>query len=453
MVKTVINIGPQPGPQTAILSTTADIAFFGGGAGGGKSFSLLLEPLRHYYIPEFGGVIFRRSSVQVRNEGGLWSESEKIYQPMSGYPVESQLSWTFPAGSRMKFAHLEHDTTVYDWQGSQIPFIGFDELTHFSERQFVYMMSRNRSMSGIRGYIRGTCNPDVDSWVRVWVDWFIGPDGFPIPERCGKLRWFIRENDEMRWGDSSQELIDKYGAHQLPKSFTFIPSKISDNRILMEKDPSYLANLQALGRVERMRLLEGNWNVRGSAGMYFQREWFQVVDEVPAGWSGMIRYWDRAATKPHEGNRDPDWTRGLKMYKYPNGTWIVVDLKGMRDTPMNIERLIKNTASQDSSSCPIGLEQDPGSSGVADVDNYVRLLMGYIVRVSKPSKDKITRARAVSAQCEFGNVKVLRAAWNEEFFAELENFGEDGLGHDDIVDVLSGAFNELMGGLSLADAL
>jgi predicted phage terminase large subunit-like protein len=444
-------IKPQSGPQSAFLTTRADIAIFGGGAGGGKSFALLLEPLYHHDNPKFGGVIFRRNSVQVRNEGGLWDESVSLYAQLGAHPREATLEWLFSSGARMKFAHLENEQTVYNWQGSQIPFIGFDELTHFTEKQFWYMLSRNRSLSGVPGYVRATCNPDCDSWVRHLIDWWIDPAGYAIKERSGILRWFIRRDDSFIWANSRQELIEQYGSDQQPKSLTFIPSLVHDNKILMEKDPTYLSNLMALSRVDRLRLLGGNWNVRATAGMMFQREWFQIVDAVPAGWIQAVRYWDRAATKPSEANRDPDWTRGLKLYKYPDNTFVVVDLKSTQDTPLKVETLIKNTASHDTYSVSIVGEQDPGSAGVADADNFVRMLSGFDVRTRKPTNDKITRAKPVSAQCESGNIRVLRGAWNDEFFSELENF-PDGA-HDDIVDVLSGAFNEMSGGLSLADVL
>lgn len=447
----VIYLGPQPGPQTAFLSSEADIAIYGGAAGGGKSYGLLLEPLRHFNNPLFGAVIFRRNSTQVRNQGGLWDESFALYAQLGANPREAYLEWEFPSGARLKFGHLEYERSVYDWHGSQIPLIGFDELTHFSEKQFFYMMSRNRSTSGVPGYIRATCNPDVDSWVRRIIDWWIGEDGFPIAERSGVIRWFIRRDDTIVWADSREELIAEYGIEEIPKSFTFIPSKIQDNQILMQKDPSYMSSLRALSRVERGRLLDGNWNVRASAGVMFQREWFPIVEVVPGGWTQAIRFWDRAATKPNDKNKDPDWTRGLKLYKYPNGTFVVVDLKSMRDTPGQVEGLITNVAAHDTVGCRVMSQQDPGSAGVTERDHFIRMLQGYDVRSIVISKDKITRAKPVSAQCEAGNIRILRAPWNEDFFSELENF-PDGL-HDDIVDVLSGAFNELSQGASLMDVL
>lgn len=437
------------------LSCRADIAIYGGAAGGGKSFGLLLDPLRHSDNADFGGVLFRRTGVQVRNEGGLWDESMKIYPLTGAKPRESLLEWRFPGGMSFGFAHLEYDKDVLNWQGSQIPWIGFDELTHFTENQFFYMLSRNRSTSGVKPVIRAATNPDPDSWVRKFIDWWIDEDGFAIPERSGVLRWFIRRNDEIVWADSPDEIYELYGRGPeiIPKSVTFIAAKLEDNKILMEKDPAYLGNLLALNRVDRMRLKDGNWNVRASSGMLFKREWFPVIDAIPGGWIQSVRFWDRAATKPSETNKDPDWTRGLKLYKYPDGTYVVVDLKSARDTPGQIETLVKTVASHDTTAVKILSQQDPGSAGVSEAEHFIRMLAGYDVHVEVINKDKVTRAKPISAQAEWGNVRVVRAPWNEVFFNELENFSENekDYAHDDIVDVLSGAFNSMSGGLSLAD--
>ncbi|WP_267902631.1 terminase large subunit domain-containing protein [Sinorhizobium meliloti] len=95
-----------------------------------------MEPLCHITNPQFGAVFFRRSTVQVRNEGGLWDESEKLYLAIGASPKEHVLQWSFPSGASVSIAHLEHDRTVLNWQGSQIPLISFDELTHFSASSF-----------------------------------------------------------------------------------------------------------------------------------------------------------------------------------------------------------------------------------------------------------------------------------------------------------------------------
>lgn len=453
----IIQLGPQPGPQFEFMANSSDILIYGGSAGGGKTYALLLDPLRHYNNPQFGAVIFRKTSVQVRNEGGLWDTSMTIYPNFGGKPREATLNWRFPSGMSISFSHLEHDKDVLNYQGAQMPSIAFDELTHFSESQFFYMLSRNRSASGVKPRIRATCNPDPDSWVRRFIDWWIGSDGYPIRERAGITRYFIRINDKLVWADSAKEIYATYGngPEIQPKSLTFIPAKLEDNKILMEKDPSYLGNLLALNRVDRMRLKEGNWNVRAQAGMFFQRQWFPVIDVIPAGWVQAIRFWDRAATKPSETKQDPDWTRGVKMYKYPDGRFLVADVRSARATPFEVEQFIKNTAAFDGPAVTIIAQQDPGSAGVYEAQAFTRSLTGYIVKTVTYNKDKVTRAKPFSAQCEAGNVTVLRAGWNNEYFDELENFSDDEseYAHDDQVDASSGAFNELSGGLSLADVL
>lgn len=445
-----IRIEPQPGPQFDFLSSKADIAIYGGAAGGGKSYGLLMEPLRHYNNPHFGAVIFRRSTPEIRNEGGLWDESKTIYTQLKGRPREQALEWEFPNGFRIKFAHLEHEKTVHHWHGSQIPLIEFDELTTFTEYQFWYMLSRNRSTSGVPGYIRASCNPNPDSFVRKLIDWWIGPDGYPIRSRSGVLRYFIRIENTLYWGDSPEEIRKKYGhgPEIMPKSITFIPSKLTDNQVLMAKDPNYRANLMALPKVDRERLLEGNWNIRRSAGAFFRREWFPIVDAIPGGWTRVTRYWDRAATEPSAENPNPDWTRGLKLYAYPDGTFCVGDLKSARSTPGRVDSLIKTVASHDGKSVRIKSQQDPGSAGVKEAEEFIKMLAGFNVASEVETKNKATRAQPVSSQAEHGNVKVLRAEWNEEFFSELVNFSEDPneYDHDDIVDCLSGAFNDLTEG-------
>ena len=438
MTDSLKGLRPQEGPQTQFLECDADICFYGGAAGSGKTFAVLMEPIFHLHVPHFGAVIFRRNSTMVRNQGGLWDTSMEIYANprLGGFPKETPLEWDFPAKTSVKFAHLQYDSDVLSWQGSQIPLIIFDELTHFSRAQFFYMLSRNRSTCGVKPYVRATTNPDADSWVREFIDWYIDKEtGYAIPERSGQIRWFIMLNDTLIWADTKKELIEKYPA-SLPKSFTFISASIYDNKKLLEADPGYLANLHALPRVERERLLNGNWNIKPSAGLYFQTGYFELVDAVPAN-RNAVRYWDRAATKKTETN-DPDFTVGIKIEKDNNNIIYVTDMIRIRESPLGVQTIIKNTAVRDGLHVRIGVEEDPGQAGVADAEHITRLLQGFIVKRNKVMKDKVTRALPVSAQAEAGNIKVKRAKWNDDFFKELENFPEGT--HDDIVDALSGAF-------------
>jgi hypothetical protein len=135
----IVELKPQPGPQEQFLSSSADIVIYGGAAGGGKSFALLMEPLRHINNPKFGAVIFRKNANQITAEGGLWDTSDGIYPYIGGKGTKNpRPTWKFPKGAKISFAHLEYEKDKFAWQGSQIAFIGFDELTHFTESQFFY---------------------------------------------------------------------------------------------------------------------------------------------------------------------------------------------------------------------------------------------------------------------------------------------------------------------------
>lgn len=440
-------IRPQPGPQSQFLASPADIAIYGGGAGGGKTWALLMEPLRHVHNPGFGAVFLRRTTVQIRNEGGLWDESTKLYPLIGASPKEVTLEWKFPSGAAISMAHLEHEKTVANWQGSQIALLLFDELTHFSEKQFFYMLSRNRSMCGVKPYVRATCNPDADSWVARFISWWINQDtGLPIPERAGKLRWFVRIGDAIVWGDRPEDLAghtmtDEAGNHVPipPKSVTFIPAKLTDNAALMQADPGYMASLLALSTVERERLLGGNWKIRPSAGLYFRRGWCEVVDAVPIGCK-WVRGWDLAATPKTDGN-DPDATAGTKIGMLPDGRFVVADHVADHLSPAGVRTLIKNTASRDGRETTISLPQDPGQAGKDQKQSMAKELTGYNVRFSPETGDKITRFSAFSAQAEAGNVLVLRGPWNDAWFSALDGFPE--ASHDDDADSTSRAFNAL----------
>jgi predicted phage terminase large subunit-like protein len=439
----VPDIRPQPGPQEAFLSSPADIAIYGGAAYGGKTYGLLLDPLHYVEHARFGAVIFRRTSPQITNEGGLWDTSEQIYPHLKASGLPGKLQWTFPSGAKVGFSHLQHEKNKLDWQGAQIPYIGFDELTHFSAGQFWYLVSRNRDPSGtVRPHIRGTCNPDPDSFVAELIAWWIDPEtGYAIPERSGVIRWFVRYQDELIWSDDPEDLKERYPG-SIPKSLTFIASSYKDNPLGLAADPGYLANLENLPRVERERLKAGNWLVRPAAGDYFQRSYFPLIDptEVPAGLQ-TVRYWDRAATVPSDANPDPDWTSGVRMGRSREGRYYVLHVERFRDRPAGVRARILTIAAQDGRRCTVGIEQDPGQAGVVEASDYVRALDGWPVELVPASGSKEVRAAPFSAQAGAGNVTLVRGPWLDAYLAELESFPRGK--KDDQVDATSGAYSLL----------
>lgn len=289
-------IKPQEGFQQAFLSNPADIVIGGSAAGVGKTFALLADPLRGVHVPGFSAVIFRRTTPQIRNAGGLWDTSFEIYPHAKGESKDQALSWVFPTGAKVSFRHLEHESNIYDWQGSQIPFIGFDEVTHFTEKMFWYMISRNRSTCGVRPWIRATCNPEPDSWVHHLVSWWIDDNGYPIAEREGQIRYFTRYKGDYIWGDSYDEVKEKAsffleeiiknseGAityEDSIKSLSFISGSIYDNKALLSKDPSYISNLLAQDEEEKSRLFDSCWKaVASDDDIYNYHSFLGAFDNV-----------------------------------------------------------------------------------------------------------------------------------------------------------------------------
>jgi predicted phage terminase large subunit-like protein len=432
---------PQPGPQEVFLKSVADYAVYGGSAGSGKSFGLLMEPLYDISNPAFRSVIFRRTVPRIRQPGGLLDTSEGIYPPLNATLNANELEWTFPSGATVKFAGMELEADRYSWQGSQLALIAFDEVQEFAASQFWFMLSRLRSVSGVRVRTRCTCNPDADSWLRNFLAWWIDPDsGFPIKERSGKLRWFIRSTDELIWADTREELVTRFGPEYEPKSVTFISASIHDNKILMAKDPSYLSSLAALPLIDRARLLDGNWNIRATAGNFFRREWFGVVDAAPVEGVTRCRYWDRAATEKRTDN-DPDATVGLLLSKDSRGIYYIENVVKLFASPHKVEEAMITCARRDPPGTIVAYAQDPGSAGVAEAQATARALDGFDVRFATATGNKETRAKPVSAQAEAGNVKIVRGPWNDDLLRVLENFPAGK--HDDEVDALSGAHTTL----------
>ena len=203
-------ITPQPGPQQAFMASDADIVIYGGSAGSGKSYGLTLEAMRYpSRVAGFDSVMFRRNTTDIRRPGGLWSETMKLYPLTRGIPVAHNLLWRWPGRGTVRLSHLEYETTVLDWHGSQIGCICFDELQTFTRYQFFYLLSRNRGLTGIRPYVRASCNADASSWVAEFIAWWIDQEtGYPIPARSGVIRYFVRSPDDtLEWFDSRAEAI------------------------------------------------------------------------------------------------------------------------------------------------------------------------------------------------------------------------------------------------------
>jgi hypothetical protein len=265
---------PQPRQQRA-LSCPADIIFYGGAAGGGKSDWLLADFCKQLkYGPDHRGIIFRRSMPELEE---LISRAHELYGSMGATWSEQKKKYTFQTGSEIKFRFLDSDLDVKKYIGHQYTWIGWDELTNWpSDYPFIFMISRARSAKGVPTWIRAAGNPGGagQAWVKhMFID-------NKIPEKI----YTILETDV--------EMPDTGEIIKVKKTSTFIPAKLSDNYELMRKDPGYQANLMMQPEHIRRALLDGDWSVFGG----------QIFEE--------FRY-DQHVIKPF--SLDPSWTRLAAM--------------------------------------------------------------------------------------------------------------------------------------------
>lgn len=415
-------IAPQEGPQWDFIHkcSDVDIAVYGGAAGGAKTYGLLLDPLKYVENPGFRATIFRRTSTQIRFQGGLWDDSLQIYPAVGAVPKESTLEWFFPSGAKIKFGHMEHEGDRFKYDGAQMAYIGFDQGEQFTKQMVFYLLSRARSVSGVKPIMRLTVNPpDPNEITGQWLHRFLAPwvsDKFPNPAKPGEKRYFIQKENGISW-------VDRETHNAL--SVTFIPAKLQDNKMLMEKDPGYLDKLMALEYHDRERLLHGSWNIL-AIGQMFKRAWFRKIS--PEGFRRIalnagrklkvIRVWDRAATEGG-GCR----TAGLKI-GILDGQYYCVDMKLVQLSSKGVNDLQRETANEDGRAVEIYEEQEPGSSGKAVSDWSRRATFaGFTYHPLPARQDPITRARPAASAAEGGNIFVVdNGPWVEPFLDEAAMF-------------------------------
>lgn len=257
---------PWPGPQTNAYISQADEMFYGGAAGGGKSALLVGLAVQEHQR----SIIFRREYSQIK---GLEDEAQRILGSRTGYNAAEKV-WKHSDGRILEFGSVPHEHDKERFQGRPHSFIGFDEITHFSESQYRYLIGWNRSAIGERCRIMATGNPPhtaAGSWViRYWAPW-LDPT-HPNPAKAGELRWFTTINGEdVELEGSDPVVID--GRLVQPRSRTFVPAKLEDNPALM--DSGYAAVLEAMPEPLRTMMREGRFDVAA------RDDDFQVI---PTAW-------------------------------------------------------------------------------------------------------------------------------------------------------------------------
>ncbi len=307
---------PQP-RQREFLCRWEDEGLYGGAAGGGKSDAMVIEATRQVHIPHYKGLILRKTYPQLTE---LIEKSLNYYTaafPGARYN-DSKHTWYFPSGARIVFGSMQHSKDKTNYQGKAYDFIAFDELTHFTFEEYIYLLSRNRPNGpGTRVYMRATANPGGigHGWVK---------ERFITATEPNKTIWEMvpvpDENGEITWRYMSR---------------IFVPSSVYDNKILLQNDPMYLTRLASLPEAERKALLLGNWDSysgqyftewRDDPSHYADRRYTHVIEPfaIPSGWK-IYRSFDWGYNKP--------FSCGWWAVDYDGVAYRILELYGCTQTP------------------------------------------------------------------------------------------------------------------------
>lgn len=463
-------IGPQSKFQEDYLQSNARILVAGGAAGSSKSHIGLMRHLRWMHDPLYRGFCIRKNSTAIMKSGGLFDAAVHLYSQVDDIKIKMKdQKIVFSSGASVSFSHYENDKAGQLYHGLELSNVFYDECTHASESHIWWLVSRLRTKANLDPSIWLSANPDPDSFLFDWVKWWLYPEGhekygMPDPEKNGMVRWLLRKEGVIFWGDSKEEMIVRYGNPNLPAdhakqvkplSFQVILGTIYDNPYLIENQPEYLASLEALPDVERRRLLLGDWTAREQTSTHFLRSWVteDIIEPAASDIVKTVRSYDFAGTLKSDGNPSPDYFATSKVSKLRDGSYFVHDVQRTRIRFGDWEDFILKVAYQDGFKVDIVLPEDPNPAAKAATKILARSIAekGFYVRTVRSSTSKLDRFRPFSSLAMNGHVKFLKNCGTDHenkiyndlnfVYTELERFtglrksGE--ANHDDIVDTLS----------------
>ena len=285
MAKEQVIIKPHAGFQEKFVRTNVDVCFAGGVLNCGKTAGAVLMCGEPSQDSKFRAVFLRNNLGDLRSGGGILDEFRSMYRSGVEVVESGDPRVVFPSGARIDVTHIadqNREKVRQRFKGRQYDLIYFDEMTGFTWECFTEVCTRNRGTAKWTGKIRGTTNPERDHWLRVFLDWYIGVDGFIREDREGVVRYFYMGGATVKdvvWGDSKIEVyrqckadIDRKLAkingktgkatwENMIKSFTFYLGRMSENVSSIGNNSDYVGTVAMSGGANSEQLLEGNWNV------------------------------------------------------------------------------------------------------------------------------------------------------------------------------------------------
>ena len=445
-------LAPASIPQQNFLESNSTITLYSGSAGAGKTFAIIISLVRYALEKNSTIAVFRRTSTQLRQNGGIWQETCHIFKQMFKKDLvirNRDLEIYIPStNSTIKMSHLQHQSDVSNHLGAQYSYIVFDEATLFPfEEMILPLMGRLRSANTTYTPRMAWCtNPQYNHGIYHWIkDFYLDEFGIPYDHRSNVERYFVMENSKPVWFDDRKEAEALYGSGPDSgiSSFRAIKAHVTQNIPLLKANPQYLSNLKALPEIKRRIFLDGSWTAREEEAGLYNRTWSKVVPYPNMKAKRRVRAYDLASQPVSSQSPNPDWTRGTLISKDDEGIYTVEDVVSARDRPHVITQLILDTARRDKEmygNIIVSIPLDPGAAGASVGAELRRKLaeIGVVCKLTRPNKSKRTRFLPASAIAESGYLNVVKADWNEEFYCELEEFtGLKPRERDDIVDTVS----------------
>lgn len=285
MAKEQVIIKPHAGFQEKFVRSNVDVCFGGGCLNAGKTAGAVLMCGEPSLDPKFRAVFLRNNLGDLKSGGGILDEFRSMYRGGVEVVESGDPRVVFPSGARIDVTHIadqSREKVRQRFKGRQYDLIYFDEMTGFTWECFTEVCTRNRGTAKWTGKIRGTTNPERDHWLRIFLDWYIGVDGFIREDREGVVRYFYMAGATVKdvvWGDSKLEVykqckadIDRKLARingkngkatweSMIKSFTFYLGRMSENISSIGNNENYVGTVAMSGGANAEQLLEGNWNV------------------------------------------------------------------------------------------------------------------------------------------------------------------------------------------------
>jgi len=450
--------------------------------GSGKSEIAVIDFCQYVRIPNFIGVITRRTTPMLKGAGGIHTKCKRTFAKEFKDDPDYTYQWKekdnkfvfyrkekdstgkikLKEVSQLYLKHSEHEADTENiWQSVEANLICIDEATQYSSIIVDYIMSRMRNPScpEVKPKIKMTCNPMYNHFLRKWVEPYLKEDGTPDRSKDGLIRYFARVNGEFLFGDTKKELMDLTGEEEGNiLSFTFISATVDDNKILQKIDKRYVAWLKGLKGVDRQRLLEGNWYAKEEGDSYFLRKWITELDQAPdhTQFTKIVRAYDFAGTLPSDTNPNPDYTVSVKMGKLKTGEYVILEVLRTRIRFGDWEQHILENADRDGKRVEIIIPQDPNPMAKA---NSVRLATticgyGYTCNTKRSAEGKLESFKPFAACAQNGSIFAVKDCgtdlFNKQFntlefaYQEMEVFtgrrSNRKDGHDDVADAMSLAY-------------